>query len=101
MYSIYAVIIIHNGRFRFLSSMCRLSTSSEDFPVLEYIPSTLQIVLKPWINLWGFLYICIYFMTCSDTNYLHIQIKTNPEKLIAIMNANVFIYGAPKLLSRN
>ena len=49
----------------------------------------------------GFLYICIYFITCSDTNYLHTQIKKNSAKLIAIMNSNVFIYGALKLLSRN
>ena len=56
---------------------------------------------RPWIKLWGFLYICIYFITCSDTNYLHTQIKKNSDKLIAIVNAKVFIYGALKLLSRN
>ena len=42
-----------------------------------------------------------YFIICSDTDYLHIQIKKNPAKLIAIMSANVFIYGVLKLLSRN
>ena len=41
------------------------------------------------------------FITCSDTNYLHTQIKKNLAKLSAIMNANVFIYGALKLLSRS
>ena len=61
----------------------------------------LQVPLKTLDKMMGFLYICIYFITCSDANYLHKQILKNPEKLIAIMNANVFIYGALKLLSRN
>ena len=61
----------------------------------------LCIYLKTLDKIMGFLYICIYFIACSDTNYFHTQIKKNPEKLIAIVNAKVFIYGALKLLSRN
>ena len=57
--------------------------------------------LKTLDKIMGFSYICIYFITCSDTNYLHTQILKNSEKLIAIVNAKVFIYGALKLLSRN
>ena len=59
-------------------------------------------MLKTLDTIMGFSVHLHYFITsCSDTNYLHIQILKNPAKLIAIMNADVFIYGVLKLLSRN
>ena len=33
---IYAVIIIHNGRFRFWSSMCRLSLTISSFSIFNF-----------------------------------------------------------------
>ena len=62
---------------------------------------TILLDLKTLDKIMGFSVHLHFFITCSDTNYLHTQIKKNPEKLIAIVNAKVFIYGALKLLSRN